>query len=102
MSMTTITIEIDENLKVQAEKLFADRGLDIASVFQLFVKQVVREQKIPCIALKEKNQNESLKEMQEVKKESQESYPAEYLGVAVEEMMESTGARRYSTGLRQV
>ena len=47
MKTTNITLRIDENLKKQAEELFNDFGLTINSAFNVFLRQSVREQKIP-------------------------------------------------------
>ncbi len=47
MANTNITIRMDENLKKQAEELFSDLGLSMSSAFIAFVKQSVREQRIP-------------------------------------------------------
>lgn len=47
MSQTTISIRIDEELKKQAEELFAEFGMNMTTAFTIFVKAVVRERKIP-------------------------------------------------------
>ncbi|MDE6619269.1 MAG: type II toxin-antitoxin system RelB/DinJ family antitoxin [Lachnospiraceae bacterium] len=47
MATTNVTMRMDEELKAQAEELFADLGLNMTSAFTVFVKQAVREQCIP-------------------------------------------------------
>lgn len=47
IASTNITIRMDEELKKQAEELFADLGLSMTTAFTAFVKQAVREQRIP-------------------------------------------------------
>lgn len=47
MATTNITIRMDEELKKQAESLFAELGLNMTTAFTVFAKQAVREQKIP-------------------------------------------------------
>ena len=47
MSQTTISIRIDEELKKQAEELFAEFGMNTTTAFTIFAKAVVRERKIP-------------------------------------------------------
>lgn len=47
MKTTNITLRIDEDLKKQAEELLNDFGLTINSAFNVFLRQTVREQKIP-------------------------------------------------------
>ena len=40
-------ISVDAELKKEATKLFQDLGLDFSSAITLFLKQAVREQRIP-------------------------------------------------------
>jgi DNA-damage-inducible protein J len=47
MAQTSINIRIDEDLKKQAEYLFSEFGMNMTTAFTIFVKAVVREQKIP-------------------------------------------------------
>ena len=43
----TINIKTDARLKKQAGKLFADLGMNMTSAFNLFLRQAVREKRIP-------------------------------------------------------
>lgn len=47
MATTSITIQMDENLKNQAEILFDDMGLNMTTAITMFTKAVVRQNKIP-------------------------------------------------------
>jgi DNA-damage-inducible protein J len=47
MAQTSINIRIDEDLKKQAEYLFSEFGMNMTTAFTIFIKAVVREQKIP-------------------------------------------------------
>lgn len=47
MSTVNVTIRMDDELKKQAEILFADLGLNMTTALTAFVKQSVREQRIP-------------------------------------------------------
>ena len=47
MANVNVTIRMDENLKKQAEELFADFGLYFNAAMVMFTKQSVREQRIP-------------------------------------------------------
>lgn len=38
---------MDENLKAQADALFADLGMSLSTAFNIFLRQSVREQQIP-------------------------------------------------------
>ncbi|MDR2976014.1 MAG: type II toxin-antitoxin system RelB/DinJ family antitoxin [Streptococcaceae bacterium] len=45
--MITINARIDENLKAQAEKVLDSLGLTMSAAVTVFLKQVVKQQKIP-------------------------------------------------------
>lgn len=47
MANINVTIRMDEELKAQADELFADLGLNLSTAITLFAKQAVREQRIP-------------------------------------------------------
>jgi DNA-damage-inducible protein J len=47
MATTSITIRMDENLKRQAETLFAEIGMNMTTAFTIFAKTAVRQQRIP-------------------------------------------------------
>ena len=45
--MATINIRTDIDTKKKAEQLFADFGLSMTSAINVFLKQVIREKRIP-------------------------------------------------------
>jgi DNA-damage-inducible protein J len=47
MAQTNINIRMDEGLKKQAESLFNDLGMNMTTAFNIFVRQSVRQRKIP-------------------------------------------------------
>jgi DNA-damage-inducible protein J len=47
MTQTTITISMDADLKRQADALFTELGLTMAAACTVFVRQAVRQRKIP-------------------------------------------------------
>ena len=65
MATKNITIRMDEKLKEQAESLFADLGLNMTTAFTVFVKQAVREQKIPFAITREVPNKETLDAFEE-------------------------------------
>ena len=67
MATTNITMRIDEELKRQAEELFSDLGLNMTSAFTVFIKQAIREQRIPFIISREIPNQETLEAFGEVK-----------------------------------
>jgi len=46
---TNVTIRVDEDLKKQAEELFSDFGMNMTTAYIMFLKQAVREQRIPFV-----------------------------------------------------
>lgn len=59
MSTVNVTIRMDDELKKQAEILFSDLGLNMTTAFTVFVKQAVREQRIPFALSKDPFYSES-------------------------------------------
>lgn len=46
-SNTNISIRMDSDLKAQAEVLFAELGMNLSTAFNIFVRQSLREGRIP-------------------------------------------------------
>ena len=46
-STTNISIRMDSDLKIKADKLFGDLGMNISTAFNIFVRQSLREGRIP-------------------------------------------------------
>ncbi|MCI1883138.1 MAG: type II toxin-antitoxin system RelB/DinJ family antitoxin [Sporolactobacillus sp.] len=44
---TNISIRMDADLKTQADALFAELGMNISTAFNIFVRQSIREGRIP-------------------------------------------------------
>lgn len=53
MSKVSTNINLDSELKKDAQMLFADLGMDLTTAVTVFFKQAVREQKIPFEIRKE-------------------------------------------------
>lgn len=57
MTTTNITIRLDTHLKAQAEELFSEFGLNLSTAFGIFLRQSIREGRIPfAISLNKPNQ----------------------------------------------
>lgn len=87
MATTNITMRIDEELKAQAEELFADLGLNMTSAFTVFVKQAIREQGIPFVISREVPNAETTEALEEVWRMKQDSSRGKTY-TDVDEMME--------------
>jgi DNA-damage-inducible protein J len=44
---TNLNIRIDRNLKIQADRLFSDMGMNLTTAVNVFVRQAVLERAIP-------------------------------------------------------
>ena len=42
-----VTLGVDEDLKKQADALFSELGMNLTTAFNIFLRQSVREQRIP-------------------------------------------------------
>ena len=47
MKNVNVTLRVDEYLKKQADALFTELGLNLTTVFNIFLRQSVSEQRIP-------------------------------------------------------
>lgn len=47
MKSVNVTFRVDEELKAQADQLFADLGMSLSTAIHVFLRQSVREQQIP-------------------------------------------------------
>lgn len=68
MATTNVTIRMDEELKKQAEELFADLGLNMTTAFVTFAKQSVREQRIPFAISRNILNEETIQAIEEIQK----------------------------------
>ena len=85
---SNVSIRVDKDIKSQADALFAEFGLNFTTAVNIFLRQTLREGKIPfSISLnKEPNKTtlEALKEIEEMEKN-----PSAYKSYKdVDEMME--------------
>jgi DNA-damage-inducible protein J len=72
MSTANITFRIDTDLKNEAENLFSDFGLSMNNAFVMFLKQSVREQRIPFIVSREMPNKTTLEAFEEVRRMEQD------------------------------
>lgn len=68
MSTTNITMRLDENLKHQAEELFSDLGMNMTTAMTVFLKQSVREQRIPFTVSRDVPNMETIRAIEDTKK----------------------------------
>jgi DNA-damage-inducible protein J len=79
MSKKSVSFRIDSDLKDQADELFAQLGLNITTAFNIFLRQSVREGRIPFdISLKMPNA-ETIAAMREVEQLAKDPKAKSYL-----------------------
>lgn len=66
MANVNVTIRMDENLRREASLLFEDLGLGLNQAITLFVKQSIREQKIPFEISRNVPNKETLEAFKEI------------------------------------
>jgi len=87
MGNVNVTIRMDAKLRKEATTLFEELGLSLNQALTIFVKQAVREQRIPFEITRNIPNKETLAAIAEV--EEMEKHPEKYKGYDnVEELME--------------
>ncbi len=66
MAKVSTNINLDLELKKQAQALFADFGMDLTTAVTCFLKQAVREQRIPFVIGRENPNKVTLAAIKEV------------------------------------
>ena len=65
---TNISIRMDTELKTQAESLFGELGMNLSTAFNIFVRQSLREGRIPFEIRLEKPNKETVAAMLEAER----------------------------------
>ena len=72
---TNLSIRIDTELKKQAEHLFSELGMNMTTAFNVFVRQSVRQGKIPIEISLDVPNAETIKAMEDVNNNRNMSRP---------------------------
>ena len=88
MNSVNVTFQIDEETKLQADELFADLGLNLATAFNIFLRQALREQQIPFLVSRSVPNEVTLSAMDAAVNEEDIYGPFD----SVEELMEALNA----------
>lgn len=88
MTMTSVTVRVDDATKKQATDIVEDLGLDLSSVTRAFYRQIVRENRIPLSLSRQSIPAETLDALDEVR-EKAEKVPPRFK--TADEMFESLG-----------
>ena len=65
---TNISIRMDVELKKQAEQLFNELGMNMTTAFNIFLRQAVRQQRIPFDVALESPNAETIAAMEEAER----------------------------------
>ncbi|MBR6633173.1 MAG: type II toxin-antitoxin system RelB/DinJ family antitoxin [Clostridia bacterium] len=66
MAKTSTNISIDADIKVKAQELFADFGLDLSTAINIFLRQAVRENAIPFNISRDVPNDDTLEAIKEI------------------------------------
>ncbi len=75
---TDVTIRLDAALKKQAEQLFAELGMNFTTAINIFLRQAVRQQKIPFVVSLKTPNAATLAAMAEAKRISRDPSEKSY------------------------
>ena len=78
MAKVATTLSIDADVKKDAQELFSDFGLDLSTAVGMFLRQSVREQRIPFEVKRDVPNAETLAAIEEAKE--MEAHPERYKG----------------------
>ena len=78
---TNISIRMDVELKKQAEQLFSELGLNMTTAFNIFLRQAVRQQRIPFDVALETPNAETVAAMEEAELISRDPSVKSYTNV---------------------
>ncbi|EOS45903.1 type II toxin-antitoxin system RelB/DinJ family antitoxin [Lachnospiraceae bacterium JLR.KK009] len=88
MKHVDVVFQVDEELKTQADLLFEDLGMSLSTAFNIFLRQSVREQRMP-FAISREVPNAATRAAMETAENGEDMYgPFE----SVESLMEALNA----------
>lgn len=70
-----VTLRMDKELKAEADELFKDLGLNLSTAITMFMKQSIREQKLPFTAKRNQLNKETIKAIKEAEDENKLNGP---------------------------
>ena len=78
MAKIATSLTLDADVKKEAQDLFSDLGLDLSTAVGIFLRQSVREQRIPFEVKRDVPNAETMAALEEVKE--MEAHPEQYKG----------------------
>lgn len=68
MEIANVSFRIDKKLKQDAEKLFNDMGMSMTTAFNIFLRQTVRERRLPFNVTTQEFNNDTLNAIKEAER----------------------------------
>ena len=88
MKTVNVTFRVDNELKAQADALFSELGMNLSTAFNIFLRQSVREQRIPFSVTKNVPNGVTVAAMESAEKDEDMYGPFD----SVSELMEALNA----------
>ena len=88
MKSVNATFRVDDDLKKQADSLFAELGMSLSTAFNIFLRQSVREQQLPFAVTKNTPNALTLKAMDAAEKDEDINGPFD----SIADLMEALNA----------
>lgn len=88
MAKVSTSISIDADIKAKAQELFADFGLDLSTAINIFLRQSIRESRIPFVIQREEPNAVTLAAMDAAERDEDMYGPFD----SVADMMEALNA----------
>ena len=79
---TNLSVRMDRELKAQAEELFSELGMNMTTALNIFLRQSVRQGKIPFEISTNTPNPETITAMQEIEDMRSGKIPKDSMGVA--------------------
>lgn len=88
MAKVSTSISLDADTKAKAQELFADFGLDLSTAINIFLRQSIRENRIPFVIQREEPNDITLAAMDAAERDEDMYGPFD----SVADMMEALNA----------
>ncbi len=80
MAKVSTNISLDSDLKKEATELLSDFGMDLSTAVSIFLKQMVREQRIPFVIKRDQPNASTMRALKELA--DMEKHPEKYKSYA--------------------
>ena len=82
-STTNISIRMDSNLKAQADAFFGELGMNLSTAFNIFVRQSLREGRIPFDISLDRPNKETIAAMLEAERIAKDTFTVDMIFIDI-------------------